>query len=242
MIGRLEWWIETARKARSTSYRNGANHTLGFTYDTNPMYAELRERSAQTQTIIGKVLGRNDIPGMMRRSDNAYWVAEGIEFAEHALAVLQTRAETHAKLGSTAPTMKADALHTLIWDAAANRWASGHFSDAVQRGATALSGHIKNLTGRYELGDNDLMIQAFSSAPPQAGKPRLRWPGKDDDLTVKAMRSGMLNMSQGVFSAIRNPVTHTTDELPQQVALEQLATLSVLARWIDQCELVHSET
>lgn len=85
------------------------------------------------------------------------------------------------------------------------------------------------------------MTQAFSLSAPQAGKPRLRWPGKDDDLTVKAMRLGILNTAQGVFSAIRNPATHTTDELPKQEALEQLASLSVLARWIDRCELVHVE-
>nr|WP_015061940.1 TIGR02391 family protein [Arthrobacter sp. J3.40]AFK89317.1 hypothetical protein [Arthrobacter sp. J3.40] len=175
----------------------------------------------------------------MRRRDNAYWVDEGIEFAEHSLAVLRTRRETQVKLGTNAPTMKADALHSLIWDAASKRWESGHYSDAVQRAATALSGHVKNLTGRHELGDNELMAQAFSPSAPQMGKPRLRWPGNDDDLTVKAMRVGILNTAQGVFSAIRNPATHTTDELPKQEALEQLATLSVLARWIERCELIH---
>ncbi|WP_240431425.1 TIGR02391 family protein, partial [Mycobacterium kyogaense] len=104
--------------------------------------------------------------------------------------------------------------------------------------ATALSGVVKDRTGRYELGDGELVAQAFSPSPAQEGKPRLRWPGKDDDLTVKSMRVGMLNMAQGVFSAIRNVATHTTDELPKQEALEQLATLSILARWIDKCELV----
>lgn len=47
------------------------------------------------------------------------------------------------------------------------------------------------------------------------------------------MRVGMLNMAQGVFSAIRNVTTDTTDELTKQETLEQLATLSILARWID---------
>jgi Protein of unknown function (Hypoth_ymh) len=122
--------------------------------------------------------------------------------------------------------------------ALSKQWESAHYSDAVQRAATALSGQVNDLSGRYELGDNELMAQAFSLSAPM-GKPRLRWPGNDDDLTVKAMRVGILNTAQGVFSAIRNPATHTTDELPRQEAHEQLATLSVLARWIDRCELLH---
>jgi hypothetical protein len=40
--------------------------------------------------------------------------------------------------------------------------------------------------------------------------------------------------------AIRNPATHSTDDLAEQEALEQLAVLSTLARWIDGCELVEA--
>ncbi len=236
---RLEWWVKTARAARVTSYSTQRGTTThGFTREDNSKYQSLRTASAQTLTIIRRVLNRNDVPSLMRRVDQAYWLEEGIEFAEHALALIATRRETREKLGSAAPSMKADALHPTIWRAAAGRWESGHYSDAVQRAATALSGQVKDLTGRYELGDNDLMAQAFSLSPPQEGKPRLRWPGNDSDLTVKSMRSGLLNMSQGAFAAIRNIATHTTADLPKQEALEQLATLSLLARWIDQCEVV----
>lgn len=45
-------------------------------------------------------------------------------------------------------------------------------------------------------------------------------------------------MAQGVFAAIRNPASHSTDETPKQEAREQLATLSILMRWIERCELV----
>lgn len=55
------------------------------------------------------------------------------------------------------------------------------------------------------------------------------------------MRVGILNMAQGVFSAIRNPATHRTQDLERQEALEQLATPSALARWIDRCELIEDE-
>lgn len=238
MAERLEWWIETAREARVVHSFQGTNTTYGFVRQTSKHYGALRDASAQVHSIVERVLGRTDVPGLMERADNSYWLEDGIEFAEHALAVVKTRAETRAKLGTTAPSMKADALHPIIWKAASGRWDSGHYSDAVQRAATALSGHTKDLTGRHELGDSELVAQAFSLAPAQEGKPRLRWPGKDDDLTVKSMRVGMLNMAQGVFAAIRNTATHSTEELPKQEALEQLATLSILTRWIDKCELV----
>lgn len=234
---RLEWWIKNARAARSVSSSSRGRETFGFTYETNDHYQALRDASAQTQAIIARVLGRSDVPSLLKRSDKAYWVQEGIEFAEHALAVVNTQRETREKLGTAAPLMRADALHPTIWAAASARWDSGHYSDAVQRAATALSGHVKDLTGRYELGDSELVSQAFSLSAPQEGKPRLRWPGRDDDLTVKSMRVGILSLSQGVFAAIRNVATHTTDDVSKQDALEQLATLSLLARWIDRCDL-----
>jgi len=59
---------------------------------------------------------------------------------------------------------------------------------------------------------------------------------------VKAMRAGLLQFSQGCFMAIQNPVTHSTRETAAQEALEQLAILSTLARWIDGCDLVEAET
>jgi uncharacterized protein (TIGR02391 family) len=238
VIERLEWWIENARAARLTETTSSRGRNVyGFMWETSPHYKELRDASAQTHAIISRVLNRTNVPDLIRRSENAYWVDSGIEFAEHALAVVKTQSETREKLGTSAPTMKADALHTTVWQAASGRWESGHYSDAVQRAATALSGRIKDLTGRYELGDSELVSQAFSLSPPQQDKARLRWPGNDDDLTVKSMRVGILNMSQGVFAAIRNTTTHSTADLPKQEALEQLATLSILARWIDQCQL-----
>jgi uncharacterized protein (TIGR02391 family) len=234
--GVLTWWVETAEAALS----EGGGQRYAFASVVGVKVTLLRAKEDQTRRVVARIMGLPKLPVLMNLLQSGKYVElqSGIETARYALGRLRTEAETKAMLGTTAPTMTADALHPLIWGAASKRWESGHYSDAVQRAATALSGFIKDQTGRYELGDNDLMTQAFSPNAPQESKPRLRWPGNDDDLTVKAMRQGILNMSQGVFSAIRNPVTHTTDELPKQEALEQLATLSILARWIERCELI----
>ena len=45
-------------------------------------------------------------------------------------------------------------------------------------------------------------------------------------------------MAQGTFAGIRNVATHTDDEWTEQVALEHLAVLSVVARWTGETELV----
>ena len=230
----LEWWVRTAKLASQDG------HGRGGVAPTTSAFAELQAREDQTIRVLAAVVDGEGVPDILRRGtmNEFYWVESGIRKAEYALGKLRTEAETKAILGSAAPTMGADALHPLIWSSASKRWDSGHYLDAVQRAATALSGLVKDQTGRYELGDSDLVSQVFSLSAPQEGKPRLRWPGNDDDLNVRTMRVGILNMAQGIFAAIRNPATHSTDELPRQEALEQLATLSILARWIDRCELV----
>jgi hypothetical protein len=41
----------------------------------------------------------------------------------------------------------------------------------------------------------------------------------------------------GCFAGIRNPASHEHgDDWSEQKALEYLAALSILARWIDECE------
>lgn len=226
----LEWWID---KASSIADANGAvsPNSVGFT--------QLQEREDQTSRVLAEVLGEKP-PDILKRGtmNDSYWVEIGIRRAQFALGKLRTDAETRAILGSSAPTMKAHALHPLIWNAASKRWDAGHYGDAVQRAASFLNANVQDMTGRRDVSDSELMREVFSLAAPALNKPRLWWPGYDSDLSVKSMRVGILNMSQGVFSAIRNPATHSTQDMERQEALEQLATLSILARWIDRCELV----
>lgn len=244
-IGVLEWWVVTASRARGTSYNSitRENTTYAFIRPGTDSFNQLKAREDQTRRIIARVLGHKTLPAILDRksSNDAYWVNDGIDLATYALGRLRTDAETRAKLGSNAPSMSADALHPLIWGAASKHWDVGHYSAAVQRAATMLNAEVQDRVIRHDVSDNELMKQTFSIENPQEGKPRLRWPGLDDDLTVKAMRVGILQLAQGVFSAIRNPATHSTDDMQRQEALEQLATLSILARWIDRCDLVTVE-
>jgi hypothetical protein len=51
-----------------------------------------------------------------------------------------------------------------------------------------------------------------------------------------------MDFGAGCFEGIRNPAAHEDRlDLTDQVALEQLAAFSLLARWIDECKLEKAE-
>lgn len=235
-IEALEWWLDQAKKALDGSGQ-------GYSYDSSPIVQAMQERYDMTRRIVKTVNGYDKLPELMSfgsSSSGGYrlvWLSKGVDMVKYAVGRLRTDSETRAILGSTAPTMAADALHPTIWDSASKRWDAGHYSDAVQRAATFLNADIQDKLARRDISDVALMQEAFSLSAPAESKPRLRWPGADDDLTVKAMRVGILNFAQGVFSAIRNPATHSTADMGRQEGLEQLAALSMLARWVDRCKV-----
>ncbi len=49
-------------------------------------------------------------------------------------------------------------------------------------------------------------------------------------------------LGMGCAQGIRKPQAHPSDDISEQEALEQLAALSVLARWVDACERTTDET
>ena len=48
-------------------------------------------------------------------------------------------------------------------------------------------------------------------------------------------------LGMGCAQGIRNPRAHPSDDVTEQEALEQLAALTVLARWVDECEVVKDD-
>ncbi|KRE60280.1 hypothetical protein ASG92_21720 [Arthrobacter sp. Soil736] len=138
----------------------------------------------------------------------------------------------------SSPTIEPSLLHPLVWAAAQRLWNDGHLRHAVAASAEAVSGQMKQLTGRNNASDTSLWQQAFALADPQEGKPRLRWPGGTEDQDVKTMQAGLLSFAPGVNMVIRNPATHLAEDFTEQDGLEQLATLSVLAKFVDRCVVV----
>lgn len=138
------------------------------------------------------------------------------------------------------PTVGAEAMHPAVWGAAARLWRDGHFREAVAGASESVVAMVKTRTKRNDVFATSLWRETFSDKPPQPGKPRLRWPGDPADQDVSTMNSGLLAFAPGVQMTIRNSAAHGLGELDQQSALERLAALSLLARWVDECNLVEA--
>ncbi|WP_051424980.1 TIGR02391 family protein [Rhodococcus pyridinivorans] len=145
----------------------------------------------------------------------------------------------HAETQTT-PPMDSAAMHPLIWGAAGRLWRDGHYRLSVTSAAEALIAQVKTRTGRNDVAEAALWQETFADKPPVPGRPRLRWPGDSNDRTVKSMNEGLRQFTAGMQLTIRNSAAHDTGEMLQQDALERLAVLSVVARLVDQCDLIEA--
>ncbi|MGB3330350.1 MAG: TIGR02391 family protein [Thermomicrobiales bacterium] len=149
--------------------------------------------------------------------------------------VLAREAELRENLGDNAPELSASAFHPWIWSGASSLWQSGHFAQAVEVAIRKLNAETQNKVGRRDVSEEDLFKQAFSLEAAQPGKARLRRMPPDDSKTYKNLQRGAMAFAEGIFAGMRNPLAHEAEhDLTEQQALEYLAALSVLARWVDE--------
>ncbi len=152
---------------------------------------------------------------------------------------LSSEAEVAEIVGSSGPKVAAPELHPWIWTSAASLWDSGHRREAVQTAATHLELQIRAKVGRDDLAGASLMDQAFTLQPSQPPRLRLRHPGvAPGTADFRSLHEGALYFGKGCMLGIRNLVTHSLDQPSDRQALEYLAALSVLARWVDDMEPV----
>lgn len=205
--------------------------------DSPPQAVSDEERLAAlplTQRIIAKVSPETPLaPDTYEGS----WYWEVKVAIRQTLELLNHRAEVQKYLGNEGPIMQVNQLHSVIWNASKDLWRDKHYGQAVNRAATFLNAHVQDKSGRTDISDKNLMLQVFNPDNPKAGSPRLHWQGEVSLDTITSMREGVQSYARGVSQAIRNPAAHGTIDVPKQVALERLAALSVLARWIDECAL-----
>lgn len=160
-----------------------------------------------------------------------------VHTAEMALAILRDQDEWKVNLAPDAPSLVADQFHPAVWTAASAIWDTGHYRVAVQQGSVSLSAHIGAKAGS-SLTERELVQSVFSPSSPAPGQTRLHYPGDKSTKIWKSRQEGLHLLAQGAFAGIRNVATHTDDEWTEQVALEHLAVLSLVARWADETELV----
>jgi len=233
-----EWALgELEKFIRMTVMTNNSRSGNGFVSITHKSSTASPDAEVTKQAqVVEKVLDRV-IPNWrseLELNDKNRWTRHR-EAAIRAKEELVRAEEIEQNLGENAPRLSAADLHPWIWQGAKSLWQSSHFVQAVRDAVTKLNAETQNKVGRRDVSETDLFKQSFSTDDPKPGKARLRRIPPEDGDTYRSVQRGAMNFAEGVFAGIRNPLSHEADhELSEQVALEYLAALSVLARWVDE--------
>lgn len=235
----IEWAIEQLDdfiKATAVTYVPSPPSSIGFhSYKTAVSEDEIVKRAQVVEQILDRVVPtwRTDV----QKKDRQKWSVH-YEASIRAREELVRAEGVRENLGENAPELSAAKLHPWIWEGAKSLWQSGHYREAVGGAIRKLNAETQNKVGRRDVSETNLFKQAFSMDQPKADATRLRRMKDDGSDTYKSVQRGAMTFAEGVFAGIRNPLSHEAEqELSEQEALEYLAALSVLARWVDQSDV-----
>jgi hypothetical protein len=233
-IEEINLFLRTTDRVAST-----ASGVIGY-HVMRGSVLEASERAHVVEQILDRVL-----PGWSRErpgSDRRYaWLRDQ---ASRAKVTLQRADELAEKLGDNAPDMDAANLHPWAWENGRSFWSTGHHHQAVMQAAIRVNAETQAKLGRMDVSETDLFNQAFSLDDPKSDSPRLRLMENDGGKTYVSIHKGARAFAEGLYTAIRNPGMHTpppADGGEEQLALEQLAAFSLLARWVDQASVARVE-
>ena len=232
----LKWVVgELQRFVDLTDGRvRGDIQDYGAYFSPNGTVDEINAQWAVVEKILDQVAPGWSISEEPRSAYDSPWEhARGVALRE--MTLLQRQSEIEANLGEGAPVISVSRLHPWVWEGAQALWRSGHYRSAVIDAILKVNAETQNKVGRRDVTEKELFDQAFSDGPPAPGKARLRRMRPDGSDTFKSMQRGARAFAEGVFAGIRNPLSHENPvDIPEQVALEHLAGLSILARWVDE--------
>ncbi|WFB83735.1 MULTISPECIES: TIGR02391 family protein [Streptomyces] len=211
-----------------------ASRDIGAEWPDWPEELVVQEAVAR-QIVNAYSPGLGDVEHEEGENEATYWYRVRTAAAQ-ALGMASSAEEIAAFLRPVSPALAADSLHPWVWEPAAPLWAAEARQDAVLAAARTLNRRLQQKLGRHDIGETDLCMQTFDLKEAQPGKPRLRFPGDRMTATWRARQEGAKYFGAGAFLAIRNVAAHEEAVgWSRQDALEHLAVLSVLARWIEQC-------
>ena len=194
---------------------------------------------------IAREIDPDNAPLLSKKSSFNEWPIRATEEEiVRLVGILEDREHYRRIFGPAGPTLAANRLHPWVWEAAASLWDGGHYDSAVHAAAKAVERQTQVSISRLDLDGKALYGQAFSTKDPSPGEKRLRFPDINRTEEPKRWTSaheGAQNLGMGCAQGIRNPQAHPSPDLTEQEALEQLAALSVLARWVDECEAVSAD-
>lgn len=174
--------------------------------------------------------------GGWSHEDSDYWSKIVRPNVLRASGIHELSAEARRRMRPESPDLVAGEFHPWVWDAAAPLWFAGSRQEAVNAAARSLNARLQQKLGRLDASESAFVRESFSLADPASGRPRLRFPGDRTSDTWRSCQQSGMQLGAGCFAGIRNPAAHEDGlVLTEQVALEQLAAFSLLARWIDEC-------
>ena len=201
---------------------------------------------------IARRIEPDNVAELASKRDSGSWrLGPARDETLRLIGILERHEERERILGLEGPTLAAGGLHRWVWNAAVDLWDGGYYKEAVNAAAAAVEEQTHLKLDRGDLSGTDLYTQAFKVG--KIGETpdgcRLRFQHLDE-LTEGRKRNqswvsaheGAMHFGRGCAQGIRNLNAHGTGELPEQEALEYLASLSVLARWVDACEPVPAGT
>lgn len=199
---------------------------------------ELTDEMTLRMPTVREILKRlsPELASQVKQPQYLGGTSDSLRAVQEGIGVLRDQDEWAVNLAPDAPSLVADQLHPHVWAAAAALWDTRQYRVAVQQAAVSLSAHIASRAGT-SLAERELVNQVFSLNEPSSTQVRLHFSGDKTNRTWRSRQDGLHLLAQGAFAGIRNVATHTQDEWSEQVALEHLAVLSVIARWTDETEL-----
>lgn len=159
----------------------------------------------------------------------------------HGLGLVAARREGDEWFQPDSPVVELASLHALVWKPASTYWSMRDRPRAVEAAYRALQAQIQHLIGRTDLDGTALYEQAFSPNP-KDGSIRLWLTGPRNTETWKSRQQGLMRLGQAAALGIRNVLAHTEKELTPIEAIENLATLSLLARWVSETTPVATDS
>lgn len=227
VIAQLEDFVDLS----TTCYRNTPD------MDVHASHRGSADLIAASWAVVKQILDRLNPGWSLSEEISSSYESEWKKHRDAAvqfLAVFQRRKEIEANLGDGSPTLSASELHTWVWDGARALWQSGHYRSAVEDAAKKVNAETQNKLGRRDISETKLFQQAFSTSPATVAAKRLRRIPPEGSDTYSSLQRGAMALAEGIYAGIRNPLNHEApQDLDEQVALEYLASLSVLARWVD---------
>jgi hypothetical protein len=207
--------------------------------DWSPEHQRITDEAIPQMPTVRRILNTLE-PGLgdqIKQPQHIGGMSHSLRAVQEGLGILDDWDEWAVRLTPEAPSLVVDQFHHHVWRPASALWDTGQFRVAVQQACVSLSAHIAVKAGS-SLTERALVSDVFSPNSPRPGQTRLHLPGDKTTATWRNRQDGLHLIAQGAFAGIRNVATHTPDEWSEQIALEHLAVLSLVAHWADETEVV----